>query len=215
MPGQVPVRAQETFQYPVRQRVPLRKRSSKAIEWESKVKERHQRRLTLWRKKITKVSELHHLLPSHVSQQFGTRGRQEHHQITAWNQTGGPSMLTQQKQSVMSMHVIIHYLHERYFYSVRFSDLHSMAPCTVSVLFSHDEFNIRIWIGPAFCMFRDCAPVDTEMHGGRGGLHGVDWTAVGQLVSPGQTHTEGRVWSSCNDTLVLRSQHKDHSSSTC
>ena len=34
------------------------------------------------------------------------------------------------------------------------------------------------------------------------------------LVSRGQTHTEGRVWSSCNGTLVLRSQHVDHCSST-
>ena len=32
---------------------------------------------------------------------------------------------------------------ERYFYCVRFSDLHSTVPCTVSVPFSHDEFIIR------------------------------------------------------------------------
>ena len=37
-----------------------------------------------------------------------------------------------------------------------------------------------------------------------------------ELVSRGQTHTEGRVWSSYNDTLVLRRLvSTDRSSSTC
>ena len=53
---------------------------------------------------------------------------------------------------------------------------------------------------------------------GQGGEGGVDHPSLVHpemgclpilgVVSRGQTHTEGRVWSSYNDTLVLRSQHR-------
>ena len=41
---------------------------------------------------------------------------------------------------------------------------------------------------------------------GGGGGGGAACTVV-SLFSRGQTHTEGRVWSSCNDTLVLCNKH--------